>query len=65
MEPSFKKGPTLLSSLKLELSKLKWFTFFIAIFIYAVGKNGSIFWYTIRYKKKGKLKPNKTGYVVL
>ena len=51
MEPSFKKGQTLLSSLKLELSKLKWFTFFNAIFIYAVGINGAIFSYILRFKK--------------
>ena len=51
MGPSFKKEQTLLSSLKLELSKLNWFTFFIAIFIYTVGKNGAIVSYILRYKK--------------
>ena len=64
MEPSFKKGPTLLSSLKLVLSKLKWFTFFFAIFIHAVRQKGAIFSHTLRYKK-GKLETNKTDYVVL
>ena len=44
--------------------KLKWFTFFFAIFILVVGQKGAIFSHILRYKK-GKLETNKTGYVVL
>ena len=64
MEPSFKTGQTLISSLKSVLSKLKWFTFFLAIFINVVRQKGAIFSHILRYKK-GKLETNKTGYVVL
>ena len=64
MEPTFKTGQTFLSSLKLVLSKLKWFTFFFTIFIHAVRQKGAIFSHILRCKK-GKLETNKTGYVVL
>ena len=64
MEPTFKTGQTFLSSLKLVLSKLKWFTFFFAIFIHVVRPKGAIFSHILRYKK-GKLETNKTRYVVL
>ena len=57
MEPSFKTGKTFLSSLKLVLSELKWFTFFFAIFIHVVKQKGAIFSHI--------LETNKTGYVVL
>ena len=57
MEPSFKTGQTFLSSLKLVLSELKWFTFFFAIFIHVVKQKGAIFSHI--------LETNKTGYFVL
>lgn len=57
-----------LSSLQLVVSKLKWFTFFIAAYqdkgpcIYSCWKkgckSGAIFSHILRYKK-GKLEPNK------